>query len=238
MLSVLLLLVAGGPETPPQDEAVRIIEKAVAAQGQPNTKGEVATRITGQWKVGNATNHYVSTFRPPNSLHVVQTWVVGEREERAVHVFDGKSGWKLAAGKTSEFTSTELECMKEMNARGGILALENLTDPKQVRLTLLPELKEKDEVYVGVRVQREDCPDTYLYFSKRTYFLCGVTGKKRTPDGESQDVFEYRSEYKEFGGKMFATRTTTKVGDVVRVEEIEKVEFIPVKDVQHLFAKP
>ena len=171
MVTLLLFVATGVPHSPREDEAIQVIERAVAALGKPDVKGEVALRITGKKTVAMQPVEYVQTWLTPNFLHYEQTWRDRDQVNRLIIVFDGTNGWSKQDQTTRKLNGAELDVLREMSARGEVHALEDLKDLKRFKLTLLPELKDKDEVYIGVRVQSDDQPDTYLYFSKRTHLL-------------------------------------------------------------------
>jgi hypothetical protein len=219
----------------------RIIERAIAARGAWNGKGEVAVRTTTRWSEPSTGKRSTGTHTvmPPDRFRGEESWTEGGREVRHVTVYDGKRGWESFDGITRECTPEELATLRALAAYDPADDLRGMTDAKRCKLSPLPDAQVEGEACVGVRVEEAGRPTADLYFSKRTHLLRKTAGRRPGPDGEMHDCWEVRSDYKDFEGRKFATRTVRQAGPFLTLQStLEKVEYIPAADTAKLFTKP
>jgi hypothetical protein len=227
-----------------EDAPERIVERAATARGVWKGDGDVAVRTTGRTAERNSDAavlliDFTRTTLPPDRFRIEEAWTERGREVRLVVVYDGKRGWESFGGMARECTPEELATLRAGEARGRLDALRGLTDAKKYTLRPLPDAQVEGEPCAGVRVSEGGQPAIDMYFSKKTHLLQRTAGKLPGPDGKLHDFSEVLSDYKDFEGRKFATKTVLQVGTFLNRETtLEKVEYIPAADTAKLFSKP
>ena len=230
----------------PQLDAAKIVERAIAARGKPDAKGDTVFKVTG---VQRATPRggeprlarYTDMSQGADQGRSEVVWTEDGRTMHQVTVKNANQYWSSLNGLlVPNLTPAPAATAVEAVYLGDVGRLAVLTDRKLYRLELLSAIEVEGEACDRVRVKSEGRPDIDLAFSAKTHLLRRWTMRRMCEDGERREATEVLSAYKAFSGVTMATRRRlTLGGDVMlRDETIESVEFLPADQAGDLFTRP
>jgi len=209
-----LVLVVGGSARA-EDDAKKIVERAIKAHGgEDNLVKFKASTITfkGDFHGMGAAipmSGQIST-EGPDKVKVDVEVEAGGQKVRVVNVFDGEHVWAKIGDNLTELDKDSVAEARE-KAHGGWVA--NLIPLRDKGYTLAPlgETKVNDKPAVGVKVKHKDHRDVDLYFDKETGLLVKSEMKVKE-EGSGQEVSEETTyaAYKDVEGTKQSTKITVK----------------------------
>jgi len=211
-------------------EARAIVEKAIKALGGADV---LARHNAVVWKGAG------SVTRDGEKHRVTSTWSVQGLDryrwdaeaddgsgQKLLMVLNGDKGWlKAGTGATSDFPKDVLATIRDVLVAVRLMDLPTHLKDSGYTLRPLGELKINDQVAVGIKASHKGRPDLDLFFDKKTSLP--VRGEVRLKVPSSTDevaVAIYFTDYKEFGGRKFATRVTLRADDKEFLET-ERTDF-------------
>jgi hypothetical protein len=236
-----VLLACGGPATA-QDEAQKLIDTAIKAQGGLEKLSKVRavqlkTKGTLEVMGGLAFTQEIS-LSPPDRFKEVMHLEAGGKAITIITVFDGKKGWLSVAGETKEVEGKILEELKEGAHLARVMRLVFLKD-KSVELSPLGEVKVNDRPAVGVKVACKGHRDVDLFFDKGTGLVAKVV-RRGVDLMTDQEITEERviTEYQEVEGQKTPKKAVVS-RDGKKFLEVEVLEVkYPAAIDDSEFAKP
>ncbi len=158
------------------DEALAIIDKAIAAHGLSKEaltkKPDVRVKNKGTLHVGGMDLEFTQevTLHLPNKFKEVMEVNIMGKQVPVTTVFDGTKGWLKVGGMDIKVDSDLLDELKEGAYATGLAQGLMLKD-KALKLTVLGEAQVKGKPALGVRVSKEGKKDISFYFDKETGLL-------------------------------------------------------------------
>lgn len=230
----------------PQLDAAKIVERAIAARGQPDAKEDAVFKVSGAQKATPRggeprLSRYTDTSQGADRNRREIVWSEDGRTMHQVTVKDGDRHWSSLNGVlVPNLTPAPVTTAGEAVHLGDVGRLAALSDRKLYRLELLSVGEVEGEACDRVRVKSEGRPDIDLAFSAKTHLLRRWTMRRMCEDGERREATEVLSAYKTFSGlKMATSRKLSLGGDVMlREETVESVEFLPADRAGDLFTRP
>ena len=245
MFMVLPVLLGLATITQAGDEAMAIIDKAIAAHGLKDK--DKVDKTNGYRGKNKGTLHVagmdleftqeITLLTPTKFKEAMEITAMGNKIP-VTTVFDGKQGWIKAGGMDIKVENELLTEFKDVVYMMGLSQGLFLKD-KAIKYALLGELKVKNTPAVGIRVSKEGQKDISFYFDKDTGLIAKV--ERRARDFMTgQEVTEERiiTEYQELLGRKIAKKVEVLRDGTPLLEaevlEAQFVETIPDNE----FAKP
>lgn len=239
-----LLLGAGGlVRGDDQADALKVIEKAVQAQGGADnvTKHKAATwKVKGNfYGLGNAlpyTGEYAVQF--PDKMRFVLEFDAGGQQAKFIMVVNKDQGWRKINDNVMDMDKEQVkEAMEGLYAQNVIRAVAQ----KEKGYTFAPlgEVKVEDRPAVGVKVSHKGHRDVNLFFDKETGLLAKVEARvKDEMSGQEVKQETFYSDYKGIKGGKHPGKVVIKRDGQLYVEgENQDYKFAEKLD-DSLFEKP
>jgi hypothetical protein len=210
------------------DEALAIIDKAIAAHGFKGKEGKTPAyrgKNKGTLHVGGMDLEFtqeVTVLVPDKFKEVMELTVMGNKV-LVTTVYNGKEGWIKASGQDIKVENELLDEFKEA-AYAMSLAQGLFLKDKSFKLGLLGEVQVKGKPALGLRVSKDGHKEISFYFDKATGLMSKV--ERRARDFASgQEVTEERivTAYQDLAGRKVA-KTVEVVRDGKTFLEAEVVE--------------
>jgi outer membrane lipoprotein-sorting protein len=240
-----LALALSSPFAPAQDDENRaLVQKAMKAHGGKELIKKYRSaeiKMTGSIKIMGVEAKFKGdvAFQFPDKMRNSIAVEINNMNIDVVQVFDGKTFYVNAAGKTIELKEEKfIDEMKESIYVEKVSSLVDLDD-KEYKLSALGEAKVSGKDAVGIRVSREGKRDVNLYFDKNTSLLVKYEFRGRDPIGMMEVTQEkILSEYKEVMGIQSAMKLAVHFdGNPAMELEVTSIRYAESLD-ESLFAKP
>jgi hypothetical protein len=226
-------------------EAKAVLDKAIQALGGADklekmpaatwkstgtfTAGDMKADLSDQWSV-----HGFTKLRWELEISF------SGNTQKGVLVFNGDEGWGKGGDRPTEAVPKEVQPMLKADLHSARWAdmLLPLRD-KAFTLSHLGEMKIDDRACVGLKIKHKDYPDVDLYFDKETGLPSRSDVRVKEPMASDETVHAfYFSDYKEFGGRKFATKIVLKRDDKTAMT-MERSDIKPLEKLEDdTFAKP
>jgi hypothetical protein len=174
------------------------------------TAGDQKVEITDTWTVQGHTKFRWELEASFNGM-----------TQRGVLVMNGDEGWGKGGpdNKTEDIPKEVLPMLKADMHTARLVELLLPFRDKGFTLSHLGELKINDKTCVGIKIKHKDYPDVDLYFDKDTGLPTRSEMRVKEPQASDEITHAfYFSDYKEFGGRMFATKVVLKRDDKPAME--------------------
>jgi hypothetical protein len=236
-----VLLACGGPATA-QDDAQKLIDKAIKAHGGLEKLSKVTavllkTKGTLELMGGVGFTQEIS-IRHPDRFKEVMHLEVGGQAVTITTAYDGAKGWVSVNGESKEVEGKFLEELKEGAHLARVMRLVFLKD-RSVELSPLGELKVNDRPAVGVKVVCKGHRDVDVFFDRETGLVAKLV--RRGVDLMSdQEITEERiiMEYQEVEGQKTPKKAVvTRDGKKLLEAEVVEVKYPAAIDDSE-FVKP
>jgi outer membrane lipoprotein-sorting protein len=220
-----------------------VVRKAIAAHGGEK---ELAKYQAGTSKYKGTMNllnmnldvSAENAFQKPDKFRSAMKLTVAGNNVEIITVYDGKTLWVSTQGNTMEVKDEQAlkEVRESLQVEGGSL-LDILKPPYEI--SLIGEVKVKDQDAIGVHVTKKGQRDVNYYFNKKTHLLA-KTEMRALDQATKKEVNQEKFilEYAEKGGVKVPRRVTiVNDGNTFMDLEITEVQMHEKLD-ESLFAKP
>jgi hypothetical protein len=225
------------------DEALAIIDKAIAAHGLKGKEGKTPAfrgKNKGMLHVAGMDLEFTQdvTVQTPNKFKEVMEIIAPGNKVLVTTVYNGKEGWIKAGDK---HIKVEKELLNELKEAAYTMSLAQglLLKDKSLKLAVLGEVPVKGKPAVGLRVSKEGQKELSFYFDKTSGLLTKIERRARDI-ASGQEVTEERliTAHQDVGGRKVARRVEIlRDGKAVLEAEVVEAQFLE-KIGDSEFAKP
>jgi len=225
------------------DEAAKIIDKAIKAhlpKGLDKKNKGLRSKAKGTLHIQGMDLEFtqeVASQAPDKFKDVLVFTVNGQTITRSL-VYNGKEAWIRYGDMDLEVTKEILAEVKE--AVSGMAMVEGiLAKDKELKFSLIGEVKVKDKPAVGLKVSKKGAKEINVYFDKKSGLIV-KTESRRRDETSGEEVTEERiiTEYQDAAGRKVARKIEIlRDGKVFMEAEVTEVKVVEKVD-DNEFTKP
>lgn len=195
-----------------------------AIGGMDKIKGIKSLYTTGQMEVPGAPSaiSYMEAVKSPKYVMSLSMSMGGQTMEVQKELFDGKKGQTSGMAPAQDMDEAKIAEVKEKIANPvGQTAYLNADNGYTLKVTRAKKIG--DEVVYALEVTDKDGKVSTEYYGAESHLLVAQESTEEGPQGPIS-ISGTISEYKEFGGIMFATKIEQKAGPQNVSITIENIE--------------